>query len=189
VHERHKVTVTPAVEDKLDIERLRKQDSAEFTRFVRRHEKLVLGLAQSLGLSAADCEDAAAETFAVAYRALPSFRGESELSTWVYRIAYRTIVKVRHRYREMTAVPEQTAAAVAGPEQEAVQRESDAAVWNAVAKLDPDQAVAVELFYRRQMSVEEIAGVMEKPVGTVKTLLFRGRERLRVLLKPLEKLS
>jgi RNA polymerase sigma-70 factor (ECF subfamily) len=125
------------------------------------------------------------------YRALPNFRGDSELSTWVYRIAYRTALKVRRRY---PATPELAEADVAdaateGPADVTVARETNEAVWRAVARLDPDQAVAVELFYRRGMAVDEIASVMEKPAGTVKTLLFRGRERLRTLLKTLEKAS
>ncbi len=75
-----------------------------------------------------------------------------------------------------------------GPDHVSETRETNEAVWGAVARLDPDQAVAVELFYRRGMSVEEVATVMEKPEGTIKTLLFRARDRLRTLLKPLEKI-
>ncbi len=173
----------PAV-DRLDLELLRKRDANEFTRFVRQHERLVLGLCQSLGLSPADREDAAAETFAIAYRGLDQFRGDSQLATWLYRIAYRTALKVRRRYRAGVPVPvdsEDVRAVSAG--QEAESREAQEMVWQAVAKLDEEQAAVVELFYRRQMSVEEVADVMEKPVGTIKTLLFRARERLRFLLK------
>jgi RNA polymerase sigma-70 factor (ECF subfamily) len=178
----------------LDIERLRGRDAAEFTRFVRRYEGFVMGLCQSLGLGAADRDDAAAETFAIAYCGLATFRGQSELSTWLYRIAYRTALKVRRRYRgpvgghppaaELDANLPDAGGPLPGTAAEA--RELSAGVWAAVARLDPEQAAAVELFYRRGMRVEDVAAVMEKPTGTVKTLLFRARERLRVALKPLE---
>jgi RNA polymerase sigma-70 factor (ECF subfamily) len=175
----------------LDLERLRRQDVEEFTRFVRGHEQFVLGLCQTLGLTAADCDDAAAETFALAYRALPGFRADAQLSTWLYRIAYRTAIKVRRRYPRSADTSEvvEAAADVRGAAPGTVVEEADTAakVWSAVAKLDEEQAVAVELFYRRGMGVEEIGQVMEKPVGTVKTLLFRARERLKRLLGSLEK--
>jgi RNA polymerase sigma-70 factor (ECF subfamily) len=178
--------------DKLNLDLLRRRDAAEFTRFVRMHERLVLGLCQSLGLTPADREDAAAETFAIAYRGLATFRGEAELSTWLYRIACRTALKVRRRYREgavsgaAETLPEREDPQAASPVADAALRETYAGVWAAVEKLDPEQAAAVELFYRRGMSVEEVAGVLEKPAGTVKTLLFRARERLRYLLRAME---
>jgi RNA polymerase sigma-70 factor (ECF subfamily) len=182
--------LTNPVDNKLDVGRLRQQDVEEFARFVSAHQQLVLGLCQTLGLAPADCDDAAAETFAMAYRALPKFRAESQLSTWLYRIAYRTAVKVRKRYPKKPSTAELAELAAdqhAGIVSAAVeQEETAAAVWHAVSELDPEQAAAVEFFYRRGMAVDEVARVMEKPVGTVKTLLFRARERLRHLLTPLE---
>jgi RNA polymerase sigma-70 factor (ECF subfamily) len=183
------VTATP--EQPLDLQRLRKQDEREFTAFVAAHQNLVAGLGQTMGLSGADCDDLAAETFAMVYRALPNFRGESELSTWVYRIAYRTAIKIRRRYPPTPEFPDREFADVAepGPAHVIATAEMNGMIWKAVARLDPDQAIAIELFYRRGMPVEEVAAILEKPAGTVKTLLFRGRERLKMLLKTLEKTS
>jgi RNA polymerase sigma-70 factor (ECF subfamily) len=180
--------LTPAVEEGLDIAALRRQEEGEFCRFVKAYEMLVLGLGQSLGLGPADRDDLAAETFAAAYRMLPGFRGESKLSTWVYRVAWRTAQKVRRRYprRGGGELPE-VAGANEPVGEEAEAAESARAVWGAVARLEPEQAAAVELFYRRGLSVEEVARVLEKPEGTVKTLLFRARERLKVLLGPMAK--
>ena len=134
-----------AVANELDLARLRGQDAEEFTRFVRLHERLVLGLCQTLGLKAADADDAAAETFAVAYRALPGFRADSQLSTWLYRIAYRTAIKVRRRYPPPPNVesPERADPHAGAPSDAAEKEDTAAAVWHAVALLDPDQAVAV----------------------------------------------
>jgi RNA polymerase sigma-70 factor (ECF subfamily) len=180
--------LTPSADEGLDIAALRRQDEREFCRFVQAHEALVLGLGQSLGLAPADRDDLAAETFAAAYRMLPGFRGEAKLSTWVYRVAWRTAQKVRRRYprRGGGELPD-----VPGPQEpvggEAEAEESARAVWAAVARLDEEQAVVVELFYRRGLSVEEVGRVLEKPEGTVKTLLFRARERLKVLLGPMAK--
>jgi RNA polymerase sigma-70 factor (ECF subfamily) len=183
------VTSTP--EQPLDLNRLRRQDEREFTAFVTAYQRLVTGLGQSMGLSDADCDDLAAETFAMAYRALPNFRGDSELSTWIYRIAYRTALKVRGRYPASPQLPETDlpAPTAAGPVTLTESAETNELIWKAVARLDPDQSLAIELFYRRQLPVEEIARIMEKPVGTIKTLLFRARDRLKTLLRSLEKSS
>ena len=155
-----------------------------------------MGLCQTLGLSAADRDDAAAETFAIAYRGLEHFRGDAELTTWLYRIAYRTAIKVRRRYTargtggaggvEGAEGMEREDVKGIGPGEMAEVHEGQAAVWAAVGKLEVEQAAVVEMFYRRGMGVEEVAKVLEKPVGTVKTLLFRARERLRFLLKGME---
>ncbi len=65
--------MNPSANQKLDLDRLRQQDPSEFTAFVHQYQRMVLGMAQSLGLSGADCDDTAAETFTIAYRALRNF--------------------------------------------------------------------------------------------------------------------
>jgi RNA polymerase sigma factor (sigma-70 family) len=174
--------VTPPAE-KLDLELLRRRDAGEFTRFVRQHEGLVMGLCQSLGLTVHDREDAAAETFAIAYRGLPAFRGEAELSTWLYRIAYRTALKVRRRHPAVAEIGgDREDLSAESPDRQMQEREDRERVWRAVGSLEPEAAALVEMYYRRQMSVREIAAVTERPEATVKTLLFRTRERLREML-------
>ncbi|HVS69736.1 MAG TPA: sigma-70 family RNA polymerase sigma factor [Phycisphaerae bacterium] len=178
--------MTPAVDEQVDLTALRQLDPATFRHFVASYQHLVLGLGQTLGLGPADRDDLAAETFAVAYRMLPTFRGDSKLSTWVYKIAYRTALKVRQRYprRGGGEMPEIEGPATPASEDMEI-RETTEAIWSAVARLDPDQAAAIDMFYRRGLSVEQVADAMGKPEGTIKTLLFRGRERLKTLLGPL----
>ena len=169
------------------LDRLRRQDAAAFELLVREHQSVVMGLTQSLGLRGADQDDAAAEAFAAVYRALPRFEGRSQLSTWIYQIAYRVVLKVRTRRRRTAAAAEpiydDSAASPAAPVGDAAERaETAAALWAAVESLDPKQSAAVDLFYRQQFSVEKIADVMQCPTGTVKTLLFRARAKLRTVL-------
>ncbi len=161
---------------------LRHQDSAAFSQLVASHQRIVLGLGQSMGLRGADLDDAAAEVFAAVYRALPKFEARSAISTWVYQIACRTFWRMRQR-RDANpttsledVVPD---ARHASPLDQAAASEEEQLIWSTVAQLEPRQAMAVELHYRRGMAVEEIAVVMECPEGTIKTLLFRARERLR----------
>ncbi len=166
-------------------DRLRAQDPAPFATLVAEHQATVMGLGQSLGLSGADLDDAAAEAFAAVYRALPSFNGDAAVGTWIYRIAYRVIVKARtkrrrNRTHELTVDPPTTDA---DPADVAADADASAIVWAAVAALpDPRQAAAVEFHYRRGWPIEQVADVMACPIGTVKTLLFRARQRLKVVL-------
>lgn len=168
------------------MDRLKQQDARAFAELVAAHQAAVLGLGQSLGLRGADLDDAAAEAFAAVYRALPRFESRSELGTWVYRIAYRVIIKARTRRGRHRALDLADAAPATsserGPHEQAEQAETAAVVWSAVEKLDDRSATAVELYYRQELPLEKIAAVLECPVGTVKTLLYRARERLREVL-------
>jgi len=172
------------------LDRLRQQDARDFADLVSEHQATVLGLGQSLGLRGADLDDAAAEAFAAVYRALPRFEARSELGTWVYRIAYRVIVKARaKRRRHATAVlneEQPPTSSDAGPVERAERAESAAAVWAAVESLDDRSATVMELYYRRELPLEKIAEVIECPVGTIKTLLHRARQRLREILSERE---
>jgi len=169
----------------MDLDRLRRQEPAAFAELVKHHQPILLGLGQSLGLRGADLDDAAAEAFAAVYRALPRFEGKSELGTWIYSIGYRVMLKARTRVRKL-AMPELPAIDPTDPSQSAEDKieadETAEALWAAVATLEPRQAATIEFFYRRQWPIDQIARVLECPEGTVKTLLFRARERLHTIL-------
>jgi RNA polymerase sigma-70 factor (ECF subfamily) len=182
--------VNPAdVEPEIPIEPLRRREPAAFERLIRRHEPVVLGLCQSMGMTGPDMDDAAAEVFANVLRALPNFEGRSSLATWVYRISCRTITKVRARMRKARGVElpaEQVDDDQRSPFEESESAELYQRLWSEVARLDDREAMAIELYYRRELSVEDVAASLECPTGTVKTLLFRARQKLRERLAPLE---
>ena len=167
-----------------DLVRLRRQDVNAFTTMVEEHQPVVLGLCRSMGLQGADAEDAAAEVFANVYRALPTFDGRAKLGTRVYRIAYRTILRVRAKRWSMSSdgLHQQVDQRSPSPEQALQTSELKQQVWDAVARLEPRQALVVELYYRRDWPLQEIAEAMDCPLGTVKTLLFRAREELKQVL-------
>jgi RNA polymerase sigma-70 factor (ECF subfamily) len=169
-------------EDELELGALRRRDAAAFARLVETHQPTVLGLCQSMGMRGADLDDAAAEVFANVYRALPSFQARSAVGTWVYRIACRTIAKVRARNRRAAGEElsvEHPDSGQASPLHESEVAETHRRLWDAVVQLDEREATAIEMYYRRDWPVERIAEVLECPQGTVKTLLFRAREKLR----------
>ena len=158
----------------------------DFDQLVREHQDVVVGLAHSMGLRGADLEDAAAEAFAAVFRALPSFRNDSALGTWVYRIAWRSILKVRNR-RNANRTADTALDTRSMSQSDSIElTETSRVLWSAVHALDPMQSTAVELFYRRNWSVQDIAEVLCCPIGTVKTLLFRARAKLREKLGAME---
>jgi RNA polymerase sigma-70 factor (ECF subfamily) len=172
-------------EPEIPLDALRRGDAVAFERLVRRHEPVVLGLCQSMGLAGPDLDDAAAEVFANVFRSLPNFEGRSSLGTWVYRIAFRTIPTVRARLRKNRGTEpafERVDFEQASPLERSESAELYERLWEAVAKLDEREAMAIELYYRREMAVEQVAEVLGCPQGSVKTLLFRGRQKLRVQL-------
>lgn len=176
-------------EAEIPIEPLRRRDPAAFGQLVRRHERVVLGLCQSMGMRGVDLDDAAAEVFANVFKSLPNFQGRSALGTWVYCIACRTIPKVRARLRRNTGVelPEgQPDTFSPTPLEMCESAETHRRLWDAVARLDHREAMAIELHYRRELPVERVAEILECPQGTVKTLLFRARQKLRERLAPQE---
>lgn len=172
-------------ESEVPVGLLRQRDPAAFTRLVKTHEAAIVRLCQGLGLRGADIDDAAADVFAEVYRSLGNFEARSSIKTWVYRIAYRTIPKVRAklRGRAREALPEQLpSSSEQSPADQSETAELYQRLWEAVARLDEREASAIQMHYREQLPIEQIADVLRCPVGTVKTLLFRGRMRLRGML-------
>lgn len=171
-----------------DIAALRRGDAAAFSEIVRRHGPMVAGVCQSMGLRGADADDATAEAFAAVFRALPSFAARSQLSTWIYRIAFRQVLHAaqrrrarRHQELSPANEPADARQLPAGAAMEAAELRER--LWAIVGTLEPRQAMAVDLFYRRGLDVGAVAGVLECPVNTVKTLLSRARQRLRIVLE------
>ncbi|MCX5662567.1 MAG: sigma-70 family RNA polymerase sigma factor [Planctomycetota bacterium] len=178
--------MTQAAGHEEDLTSLRAQNAEAFTRLVASHQGIVLGLGQSLGFFGADLDDAAAEVFVAVYKSLPGFEGRSALSTWIYQIACRTMWKLREkrkRDRPQGSTEDRADPATPTPARLAEEADVRERLWAAVAELEPRQATAVELYYRRDWPLERIAETMGCPIGTVKTHLFRARERLRNSLR------
>jgi RNA polymerase sigma-70 factor, ECF subfamily len=123
------------------------------------------------------------DTFWVIWQHAKDFRGASQLSTWIFGIAYRRALKTLKRVRpdfaaEADEAPEQTEE----PWQQAELRE-----WLgvALAKLPYEQRMVLELAYNLGHSCEEIAAIMQCPVNTVKTRMFHARRKLKGLLTSL----
>lgn len=179
------------------VEMVQRGDKAAFNVLVLKYQHKVLKLVTRYVRDQAEAEDIAQEAFIKAYRALPSFRGESAFYTWLYRIAANTaknvLVSSRRRlvdYNLDLQDPEDYAAQVLlkdgdTPEGMLLTEEIRQTVTEAMQQLPDDLREAITLRELEGLSYEEIAEVMECPVGTVRSRIFRAREAIDKKLRPL----
>ncbi|AHE50978.1 RNA polymerase sigma factor RpoE [Aeromonas hydrophila 4AK4] len=144
-----------------------------------------------------DVPDVAQEAFIKAYRALPTFRGESAFYTWLYRIAVNTAknyLTSQGRRPPSSDVEADEAEyygggealqEVATPENLALTDEIKRTVFAAIEALPEDLRTAITLREMEGLSYEEIAEIMDCPVGTVRSRIFRAREAIDKKLQPL----
>jgi RNA polymerase sigma-70 factor (ECF subfamily) len=179
------------------VEMVQRGDKAAFNVLVLKYQHKVLKLVTRYVRDPVEAEDIAQEAFIKAYRALPSFRGESAFYTWLYRIAANTaknvLVSSRRRlvdYDLDLQDPEDYAAQVLlkdgdTPEGMLLTEEIRQTVTEAMQQLPDDLREAITLRELEGLSYEEIAEVMECPVGTVRSRIFRAREAIDKKLRPL----
>lgn len=168
---------------------LRSGDHEVFAQFIDKYKETVFLCCRKLGLSEDESEDVASETFIAAYKGLRRYAGQAELSTWLWSIAYRKAVsflRKNRRDRLLDLMPEEQSARSDHEEPDVVlqSRETEKTVWAAVDRLPKLWALAVILFYREQKSVADIAKIMRSNENTIKTYLFRAREKLKIILAP-----
>ena len=175
------------------IEQSRNGDAQAFSRLIARYEDRIFRLAKHVcvGLSA-DADDVYQETFLTAFKKLKSFRGDSELGTWLYRIASNLCLMRRRKKKSEPFVPlldrphdHEDAPAhqfrdwLPTPEEAASKKELVLKVSGALAKLPMDYRLVVTLRDVEGLSAEETAKILKLSVAAVKSRLHRGRLFLR----------
>ncbi len=183
------------------VERVKQGDVKAFemlvVKYQRRIERLVGRMVRDVDL----VPDIAQETFIRAYRALPQFRGDSAFYTWLYRIAVNTAKKALMELKRDPLVTESARAGrddddegprienepsdSATPEAVLASKQIAAAVNFAVEALSEDLRQAITLREIDGLSYEEIAELMNCPIGTVRSRIFRAREAIAARLRPL----
>jgi RNA polymerase sigma-70 factor (ECF subfamily) len=177
------------VMDSLWLEQCREGDALAIERLVETYQGAVYRLALSILDDSDDADDATQEVFVAALRALESFRGNASFKTWLFSITVNVCrtrlgrLKKRGRLQQILQSLFQLNSRQAHPENEAIQHESDSALWQAIHTLDDKQRIPVILRYYHDLPIDEIAETLGVPVGTVHSRLNHARERLRALLK------
>jgi RNA polymerase sigma factor (sigma-70 family) len=153
-----------------------------FGELVRRHGSAVRGLLRRMGAQAAESDDVAQDAFLAAFERIAEFRGEGTFAGWVKKIAARQYLRRLQRDRRLTALS-------AG----GVEEEADASAGDADHRIDLDEAlkvlsaaerVCVSMCFGAGLSHGEAAEALNLPLGTVKSHVKRGLEKLRARLAP-----
>jgi RNA polymerase sigma-70 factor, ECF subfamily len=169
----------PNVEERELIRRAKRGDRFAFQLLAEQHQaKLFTLAARQLG-SHADAADVVQETLLRAWLALPRFRGEAQLSTWLYRIAMNAIHDQRARARPAGELPE----TLHDPRDRVAQAELSEDLQRALDSLEPDFKAAVVLVDVLGVPYSEAAEALDVAEGTVKSRVFRGRRELARMLE------
>lgn len=178
------------VTDQQLVARVQKGDSRAFDMLVLKYQHKIMGLISRYVHDSDEVQDVAQEAFIKAYRALPRFRGDSAFYTWLYRIAINTaknhLVSRSRRPPGSDVEIEDAEYFEAGdalrtietPESALFGAELKAVVERAIGELPDDLRTAVTLREFDGLSYEDIADVMDCPVGTVRSRIFRAREAI-----------
>ncbi len=160
-------------------------DVEAFSELVRRHERNVYNLAYRFMRDAGLAEDMAQEAFLKAFRLLKGFRGESEFSTWLYRVTCSVCLSELERRKHRTEVellPSHTED-LAEPGAMHGETEVYELIRRCVARLPERDATIIALYYLQEKGYEEIAAAMKIPKGTLKTWMHRARAQLRKIVE------
>ena len=182
--------MTAGETDQQLVARVQKGDTRAFDLLVLKYQHKILGLISRYIHDADEVQDVAQEAFIKAYRALPRFRGDSAFYTWLYRIAINTAknhLVSRSRRPPGTDVDVEDAEYfeaggalrdIENPENALFGAELKAVVQEAIGNLPDDLRTAVTLREFDGLSYEDIADIMDCPVGTVRSRIFRAREAI-----------
>lgn len=183
--------------DQALVVRVQQGDKKAFDLLVLKYQLRLSKLVSRFLRNQSDVPDVVQEAFIKAYRALPNFRGESAFYTWLYRIAINTAknhLVAQSRKNPANSIDVQDAEdygasewlkEYASPEREALASELEATIHQAMGDLPSDLREAVTLREIEGLSYEDIAAVMDCPIGTVRSRIFRAREAIDSKLKPI----
>lgn len=179
------------------VERVQKGDKRAFDLLVLKYQHKIISVVGRYINDSHEVYDVVQEAFIKAYRALANFRGDSQFYTWLYRIAINTAknhLVSRGRRPPLTDVDIEDAEHYSGsdllrdidtPENNLFRDELKQAVDTAIMQLPEDLRTAVTLRELEGLSYEEIADVMDCPVGTVRSRIFRARDAIDKHIAPL----
>jgi RNA polymerase sigma-70 factor (ECF subfamily) len=188
-----------SLRERLLLRRLRERDEKAFQELVEKHQNQIFNLLYRMIGNRAEAEDLAQEVFITVFKSIDQFRGDSKLSTWLYRVAAnhcknRIKYLVRRHDRGQVELDEGKDGGLDGPALGAPKpsprpdlqlegAEMEQVLQAAIADLDEEQRILVILRDVEELSYEEICAITDLPEGTVKSRLHRARMALRKRLQ------
>jgi RNA polymerase sigma-70 factor, ECF subfamily len=180
------------------VERAQRGEKHAFELLVSKYQRKLARLLSRFIRDATEVEDVTQEAFIKAYRALPSFRGDSAFYTWLYRIGINTaknyLVAMGRRAPTSTEFDSEEAESFEDgdqlrdlntPENLLMSKQVAETVNQTLAELPEELRTAITLREIEGLSYEDIANIMNCPIGTVRSRIFRAREAIAERLKPM----
>jgi len=180
------------------VERVQNGDKQAFDLLVTKYQRKLIRLLSQFVRDPAEVEDVAQEAFIKAYRALPAFRGDSAFYTWLYRIGVNTaknyLVSQGRKASTLQGIDTEDAEnfedggvlrEMDTPESELMSKQIAQTVNQTLEQLPEELRTAIVLREIEGLSYDEIAKIMECPIGTVRSRIFRAREAISEELRPL----
>ena len=169
----------------------KKGDQDAFAQLVQQHQRRVFNLAFRMLQQYEEANEVTQETFLAAWQGLPSFRGDAQFSTWLYRIAYNCALKQleqrkRDKALQVVVQAEQIVASIGQEQRVDAALETHARqtmVQEQLSQLPAKYRIVLILRHLQEMTYEEMAQILTMPIGTIKTHLFRARNLLKERLE------
>jgi RNA polymerase sigma-70 factor (ECF subfamily) len=181
--------VADGISDAECVRRVQRGETDAFETLIRRHEKTIFNLVYRMLGDTEEAAEVSQEVFLSAFRAAGQFRGDANFSTWLYRIAINHASTRRKTLnsRQRKVVPIESADSLHDPEPGPLeileQQEIREKVQFALNQLEPEDAAVILLRDLQDVPYNEVAHVLEIPVGTVKSRLHRARQALKSRLR------
>ena len=165
-------------EESLLVEQILAGEKELFRLLVQQYQQKVHAMGMSFFHNEEDASDFTQDVFIRCYRNLSSFRGCSQFSTWLYRIAYNAAINGINRRKEYQSLAEEPLSEVS-PEQQVLRSAAAEAVRLAVAELPEKYRICVDLYFFYDCAIKEIEVITGFPENTVKSHVFRAKKLLR----------
>ncbi|MBW8815487.1 MAG: sigma-70 family RNA polymerase sigma factor [Caulobacterales bacterium] len=178
------VVASPALDEARLLKRIADRDLRAFETLYRIYHPRLTRFLMNMLRRPQLAEEALNDTMMVVWKRPEAYNGTSKVSTWIFAIAYRTGLKARSRYDEPVEdhQAETRASGERGPEGELGQRQVQAVLMSAMGQLSAEHRAVVDLTYFHEAGYQEIAEILDCPVGTVKSRMLHARRRLKGLL-------
>ncbi len=175
--------------EKEQIEEIRRGNTRAFTDLVERYKDLVFTLSLRLLGNREEAEEVSQDVFIKIYKALATFKGDSKLSTWIYRIAYNTAldrIKKNKRAQDHVEIDQVRKMGLADMDDaldKMVQEEKRQLIHLSLAKLPAEDAGIITLFYFEEKNLLEMEKILKLSANTIKVKLFRARKKLAGIME------
>lgn len=179
-------------EDLSIVNRIRQGDPQSYAVLVDRYKDRVFSLVLGIVRSREIAEEVAQDVFIKAYSSINKFREESSFSTWLYRIAYNTAIsETRKRKRPLVSLEEREHLSdrISYEEEDDLVEERHQQLKRAIAELNPEEQLILQLYYREEKSVEDLSLCLNQTSANIKIKLFRLRNKIRSLMEEMTRLA